>query len=391
MKARNPIIVLLTVGLFLSSCISTPKVPNGEYLIEGILENVPDSIVINLCKLDGHLFRTIHTDTVINGKFSFQDTISDSTPKQLLLLSDNEGFPGTWLSVWVQSGKYTQITGKDCLLPLWKVRSEVTEQIASNNFMALCPVERKRVMQWQVQEYDLFRMSKGKNINWTKIDSLRKLYGPLDSLIYVTELNYMKEAPVTATWLDKYKLYSSFLQCNTKFGNQDLIRSLYTRMSETDKATEAGQIITSYMNLPKTVDVGDYMADGDLYDVNGNIHHLSEFKGKYILLDFWSLGCGPCLQSLPEIEEISEQYKSQMAVVSICQDSEMLWKEFIIKKQLKGNQWNELLKAITGLQAAYQAKGVPHYVMISPDGKIKQIWSGYGKGSLKAKMKELIK
>mgnify|MGYP003057865721 CR=1 FL=1 len=76
-------------------------------------------------------------------------------------------------------------------------------------------------------------------------------------------------------------------------------------MSEADKATEAGQIITGYMNLPETVNVGDEMADGDLYDLDGNVRHLSEFKGKYILLDFWSQGCGPCLQSLPELEEAS--------------------------------------------------------------------------------------
>ena len=46
----------------------------------------------------------------------------------------------------------------------------------------------------------------------------------------------------------------------------------------------------------------------------------------------------------------------------------------ITKKQLKGNQWNELLKGNTGLGAAYQVTGIPHYVMISPDGKVKQIW-----------------
>lgn len=49
-------------------------------------------------------------------------------------------------------------------------------------------------------------------------------------------------------------------------------------MSEADKATEAGQIITGYMNLPETVNVGDEMADGDLYDLDGNVRHLSEFK-----------------------------------------------------------------------------------------------------------------
>ena len=46
---------------------------------------------------------------------------------------------------------------------------------------------------------------------------------------------------------------------------------------------------------------------------------------------------------------------------------------------------------MTGLAAAYQVHGIPHYVMISPEGTVLAMWRGYGKGSLKAKMKELIK
>ena len=99
------------------------------------------------------------------------------------------------------------------------------------------------------------------------------------------------------------------MQWNKRFGHEDLIRSLYDRVSEADRATEEGQLITAYLNLPEVVNVGDQMVDGDLYDPEGNVRHLSEFKGKYILLDFWSQGCGPCLQSFPEIKEVAESIK----------------------------------------------------------------------------------
>ena len=220
---------------------------------------------------------------------------------------------------------------------------------------------------------------------------LRALCAPADSLIYLAELDYMKEAPVTAVWLDKYKLYSSFLQWNHEFGHRDLIRSLSARMSDEDRATEAGQEITAYLNLPETVGVGDDMVDGDLYDLDGNIRHLAEFKGKYILLDFWSQGCGPCVKSLPEMEEITAQYKDRMEVVSISQDPKDSWKEFIARKGLKGNQWNELRMGNTGLAAAYGVTGIPHYVMISPDGRILDIWAGYARNYLKSKVKALVK
>lgn len=54
-----------------------------------------------------------------------------------------------------------------------------------------------------------------------------------------------------------------------------------------------------------------------------------------------------------------------------------------------GNQWNELRQGDTGLAARYKVMGIPHYVLISPKGIILDIWSGYGPGSLKSKLKLL--
>ena len=54
------------------------------------------------------------------------------------------------------------------------------------------------------------------------------------------------------------------------------------------------------------------MADTDLYDLQGNIHHLADYKGKYLLVDFWSRGCGPLYEwLLPEMKEISATWKDK--------------------------------------------------------------------------------
>ena len=391
MKSKHLLKTFLFGSIVLASCNQTPKVLEGEFLIEGELKNVPDSVVIELLKEDGELLITVKKDTVIHGAFSFRDTISGNLPRKYLLLSDADGFPGTWLDIWTASGQYVKIKGQDKLLPLWNVSSKIPEQQYDNEFKQLSLAERKESLELQTQEYDLFRLQATQGADMNKIDSLRKLYAPLDSLIYLSELNYMKAAPVTTVWLEKYNSYCSFLQWNTQFGHQELIRSLYARMSEADKATKMGQEITGYINLPQPVNVGEDMVDGDLYDLDGKVRHISEYKGKYILLDFWSQGCGPCIQSLPEIEEIAKVYKEKMEIISINQDSEKKWKQFISDKKLTGNQWNELRNGNTGLAAVYQVLGIPHYVMISPEGKVIDIWEGYGEGSLKAKMKELIK
>lgn len=162
MKGRIMTICFLLTGGLLAGCSSTPKVPEGEFLMQGELTNVPDSTVILLLKENGNLLTTIQKDTVINGKFSFQDTISGVTPKKLFLLSNDKGFPGMWLNVWIQSGKYIHITGNDRLLPLWNVSSDIPQQKASNDFMALCSSERKRIMQGRLRNTTCFGLKKNK-------------------------------------------------------------------------------------------------------------------------------------------------------------------------------------------------------------------------------------
>lgn len=57
---------------------------------------------------------------------------------------------------------------------------------------------------------------------------------------------------------------------------------------------------------------------------------------------------------------------------------------------MEGIQWNELCDGRTGLFAAYQVRMIPHYVLISPDGKVQTTWSGYSEGTLKKKIMELL-
>ena len=391
---------VLVIGSFLllSATSKPPKpkpcqVPEGEFVIYGELQNVPDSSVLELLRADGRIHRLIDSDTVINGKFIFRDTITDSQARKLRLTARSKGFPNTFLNIWVKSGTYVKITGNDCLHSLWHVESDVPEQHDENLFSEVALAERKQMLTYVTEWNDVYSTGLQQGLDkptLRKVDSLLKLFLPLVDSIALHELNYMKESPVTTVWLDRYQNYAGYLQWNKKFGHEDLIRSLYDRMPEADRATAAGQLIAAYLNLPEVVNVGDLMVDGDLYDVKGNLHHLSEFKGKYILLDFWSQGCGPCLQSFPEIKEVAESYKEGLVIVSINSDPKDRWLDFIERKGLTGNQWNELAKGATGLAAVYQVTGIPHYVMISPEGVVLDMWKGYGPGSIKEKVQHWL-
>ena len=373
--------LLAIVCMVMCHCTFNRKasVAANEYLIQGELANLPDSIVIGLYEEDGNILNCVLRDTLMNGQFSFRDTVS--TTRKMLIMSDNRGFPGTWLEVWIAPGEYIEIKGQDKLVKTWEVVSDVPEQQEENRFTACAMAQQKELMQYMAAEYDWQRMMfidhpgdrEFESQAWAKIDSIRKLSMPLQQEIWKKEMEYMEEAPVSPVWMDRLLLFASMMKYETIMPYKEEVKKLYARMSEADKQTDDGQEITAYVYPPATVGVGDMMVDGDLYDANHSLRHISEFKGKFILLDFWSSGCGPCVESIPEMEKVMDLYKDKMTVISISEDPKARWKEYIKTKGMGGNQWNELRKGRTGLALNYQERGIPHYVLIAPDGKIQDV------------------
>ena len=392
-------VLLVMVCMVMCHCIFNRKasVAANEYLIQGELANLPDSIVIGLYEEDGNILSCVLRDTLMDGQFSFRDTVSAT--RKMLIMSDNRGFPGTWLEVWVAPGEYIEIKGQDKLLKTWEVVSDVPEQQEENRFTACAMAQQKELMQHMAAEYDWQRMMfidhpgdrEFERQAWAKIDSIRKLSMPLQQEIWKKEMEYMEEASISQVWMDRLLLFASMMKYEAIMPYKEEVRSLYARMSEVDKQTDVGQEITTYVYPPTTVGIGDMMVDGDLYDANDSLRRISEFKGRFILLDFWSSGCGPCVESIPEMEKVMELYKDKMTVISISEDPKARWKEYIKTKGMGGNQWNELRKGRTGLALNYQVRGIPHYVLIAPDGKIQDVWSGYGSGSLFGQVEKNLK
>ena len=132
---------------------------------------------------------------------------------------------------------------------------------------------------------------------------------------------------------------------------------------------------------------GEPMIDGEMYDLDGASHSLGELGGKYILVDFWSSGCGPCVMAMPEMGAIAEEYKGRLEVVSITTDGDKQWREASEQHPITWHNWSDGKRG-TGIYAHYEQSGIPNYVLISPEGIVIDQWVGYGSGSLKLKIAE---
>ena len=122
----------------------------------------------------------------------------------------------------------------------------------------------------------------------------------------------------------------------------------------------------------KKVKEGDMMVDFELYDYADKPHHLNEFlnKGKYTILEFSSLNCGPCRMVKPLLEKFYNKYNDRFEMITIPQDSKNIW-----KKKLDGtvswHEWNDH-KSAREISLKYGVNAIPTFIIISPNGKVEK-------------------
>ena len=113
-----------------------------------------------------------------------------------------------------------------------------------------------------------------------------------------------------------------------------------------------------------------------LKNLNGKDVSLSDFRGKWVILDFWGSWCPWCIKGFPELKEAYEKYSEKLEIIGIdCKESEAAWKDGIEKYQLP---WiNVYNPEGTPLLSEYGVQGFPTKAIIDPEGKIKNITVGH--------------
>lgn len=107
---------------------------------------------------------------------------------------------------------------------------------------------------------------------------------------------------------------------------------------------------------------------------NGEPVSMEDFKGKYVLLDFWASWCIPCLDEFPHMKELYREFDREdfeIVAISIGEDS-LRWRQTIQRFE---NPWPQLY-AGEGFEQetfkAYQGGGIPFYILVDRKGNIER-------------------
>ncbi|WP_316825446.1 TlpA disulfide reductase family protein [Pedobacter miscanthi] len=135
-----------------------------------------------------------------------------------------------------------------------------------------------------------------------------------------------------------------------------------------------GKRVAAIIEKGKKTNVGVTATDFTQNDPTGKPVKLSDFKGQYVLVDFWASWCKPCRAENPNLLKAYNKYKTKnftILGVSIDEeDSKKAWLHAIEQDGMPWTQTSELKGANSQAALAYGVEAIPANFLISPEGKI---------------------
>ena len=384
-------------ALLLAAC--TGKVPENGALVQGHATGLdPDeTITAVLFRHEGGVGRGILTDTLKDGRFVFRlDSLAEADHYMVSLLRPRGGYDDIinfGPEVYLEPGALVRIKGEGKHFRTARIDSPVKDQRLRQHYLKRMSREDWNALD-DIQAHRYLAVNElyyGEDLTSEQRDSLRKVMqedldagNEINERIILQDMKLLETEEIGTYALDRLNSLAHYVALGKKEYREAVLR-LYERLSDEQKTSRYGMETLNYLSPVKTLSVGSYVPHYDYVDGNGKTVHISDLAGKWILMDFWSRGCGPCLAAVPELGAISKEFPESLAVVSINLDKESVWREASKEHGIFWNDWNDP-KGTSGSIRSYGTNGIPTFVIVSPEGIIVEIITGYREGLLRNKV-----
>ncbi len=273
------------------------------------------------------------------------------------------------------------VEASDAFIRLEKARLNFDNVNSLNSvfYLYYMQVRRKEIteqeMELKIEEAKAYYISKIKEAltDFNNPDFLQ--LEVFQSLIYsLRDSSYrnIHQLPELNSELKEYILTSDLLD---GFGRQGCSKEYMKTLNEELREISNKDYSLAIENQKKKYEViqqGAPAIDITFTNLSGDSVKLSDYKNDIIVVDFWATWCGPCLNERPAFEALEHKFAGKgVTFLSVSIDTRNVWKTFVNKNELKGNQ----LHIYRSELEAYRIVSIPRFFVIDRNFEIVDVFA----------------
>jgi thiol-disulfide isomerase/thioredoxin len=375
----------LFILIVILKSISVPAQPANGFLVKGELANAGDGKLVfyyrNPTKTD-----EIKRDstTFHNGLFEFRGAIPNNEAVVMVFQIMKDGLPPQQPPgrFFVQNGDQIQlkVDGKN-LQAVLATGNKYNDQF--NELKTLIKEDQQAINYAVAQMQN--NQSSGGDEKQQQIRGMMKTMQDKEQVFAKAHPDYLVSSMLVALELqmtpeEKASAYNSF--------TKEVKQGMY------------GRIISEQLAEEKVTGVGASAIEFAKKDPQGNTIRLADYKGKYVLLDFWGSWCGPCRAGNPHLKELYEYYKGKgLDIIGVANergetlaDNKSTWMKAVKED---GLPWKQVLNN-EGIEKydvtkLYNVNAFPTKILLDKDGEIIGRFTGTTTGGEKDGLTEKLK
>jgi peroxiredoxin len=352
--------------LFLFAALFFSCAKHEGYTVEGQIEgDIPDSVMMYLLHQTVEGVDVRDSTEMVEGRFAFKGKLEHPAVHFLRFGNMNTAVPLFLENASIQVKAYAdslpnaRVSGSashDELMSLIQTlrRYDMEAQGLQRDYqqrilaMSALPEEQQQAGQAAVQEViDLLNANAAAKNSYQKDWPLDRLDKPVGAYIAWANLQSQLYAPEEVVLI-----------------SEELVQKQpelpYTRY------------LAEYVEKVGRTSAGAMAPDFSLPDPDGNMVSLSDFRGQYVLLDFWAGWCGPCRAENPNLVKAYDLYRERnFTILGVSLDRERAyWLQAIAEDSLSWTQVSDLKWWQSEAVSIYGLNQIPASFLLDPEGRI---------------------
>ncbi len=356
--------------LFLFFFVLASSAQNKNYLIEGKIQNIyQGKIFLVPNSINNEYYggkNIIDSSDIKNGVFGFKRDVTKSEPLAYRLIIRNESiFLSTGLILLSSSDRKIEIDSvNEFISP--NVPNSTNQKELRNEY---CPYfkqiidESRTLFSNQDSLYELYGKKMPEEITQKFSINEDKLSAKSDSFFFTYAITHLN------SYVTLWKLIERF----EDFGYKNQYYDIFNKLSPTIKKSSTAKTLYIKLKLAKLLSINAKFPKLKLKNLLGSNTSLNAkyLKSKYTLVDFWFVGCSPCIKQFPHLKKIFETYnRTDFNIVGVSIDKEADFdklKTFISEKKIR---WSNLLDQGGGISSNLGVNSFPTNFLLNQKGTI---------------------